>query len=242
MWDFLFRAILRPNSYWGILKKHELTFSHRIDEGNRVYSFIFETDKPLTWSPGEHGVFSFPQKKIEGKSWRAFSIASSEIEGQIRIATNIPDLHSDFKDKLLNLSPGDKISLRGPFGEFRVSKNTKQMVGIAGGIGITPFRAIMYEIAKNKLEGVNLHLIYAGKENYFTYEDKIHNFSNHPNIIVEFVNTPDEVNAKIDSSVQKFGNHAEYFISGSPGMIKAVQMRLKKQGIRKIFNDPFKGY
>lgn len=242
MWDFLLNTLKHPSDYLGILKTNTLVFSHRIDEGNGYYSFIFKPTKPLTWKAGEHGVFTMPDKVINGKAWRAFSIASSATENEIKIGTNIPVEVSDFKAKLMALTAGDKIKMHGPFGEFHLHNKTQQVVGIAGGIGITPFRALMHEIANNQIPGVNLHLIFAGRDNYFTYEAEIRSFSEHPNISTVFINTPDEVNANIDSSVAEFGNNAEYFVSGSPGMIGAVKKTLKEKGIKQIYNDPFKGY
>lgn len=242
MWDFLLNACKHPIDYFGIIKTNTLNYSHRFDEGNGYYSFVFKTNKPISWRAGEHGVFTMPNKVINGKAWRAFSIASSESEGEIRIGTNVPAEASHFKANLMAMKPGDEITMHGPFGEFHLHRNTKQIVGIAGGIGITPFRALMHEIAHNKITNVKLDLIFAGRENYFTYESEIRNFSEHEMIDTIFVNTPDEVNATIDKLVAEFGNQAEYFISGSPGMIGAVKKTLQQKGIKKIFNDPFKGY
>lgn len=213
-----------------------------VDEGKGTYSFIFTTKEPINWREGEHAVFTMPNHQVTGRTWRAFSIASSPNEGEIRIGTVILDEASDFKKKLKALRPGEQISMRGPFGEFHLTDQSHWVVGIAGGIGITPFRSILHSINSGSIKNVNIELIYAGRDNYFAYEEEMRAFAEHPNIEIVFVNTPDEVNAEIDARTARFGNDADYYISGSPGMIGAIRNRLQGQGIKKIFNDPFKGY
>ncbi len=242
MLDFFLRALLHPIDYLGLLIKHRVSFIEHNDEGNGTHSFIFESKTPITWKAGQHSVFTFPNKKITGKKWRAFSIASSAAEKQIRITTTIPDKPSDFKQKLQELSLGDTIVMHGPFGEFHTHTNGKKIIGIAGGVGITPFRAIAYEIANNINTNSELELIYAGKNNYFAFKEEFDGFAAHPQITIHYVNTPDEVNAKIEDMVNRYANSAMYFISGSPGMIAAIKKHLRELGIISIINDPFKGY
>lgn len=177
---------------------------------------------------------------MQGKKLRAFSIASSQHENEVKIATIISNTPSDFKQKLFALEPGEEILLNGPFGEFHVAPGTT-MVGIAGGIGITPFRAVAYEIVNGHIDAT-LTLIYAGKNNYFAFKEEFDKFANHPNITVIYVNTPYEVNAEIKQVVSFLKNKATYYISGSPGMIGAIRKALTEQGVKKIINDPFKGY
>lgn len=242
MFDFLLQFVCSPKDYIGILKKNTIIFRERVDEGNGNYSFIFDMPSPLRWKAGQHGVFTMPNQNVSGKKWRAFSVASSAIENEIRIGTSIPPTPSDFKQKMLSLKPNDTICMRGPFGEFYINKGKKHIVAIAGGIGITPLRAIMVEIANDLHPDVTLELIYAGKNNHFTYGESCAEFEKHPNVSITYVNTPEEVNSAIDHAVQTHKNAADYYISGSPGMIHAIKDRLTKAGIKKIVNDPFKGY
>lgn len=242
MLDLISRAILHPLNYAGVIFSHKLYFEKHLEEGNGAHSFIFVSKKPFTWKAGQHGIFSIPSLKTSGKNWRVFSIASSSLENEVRISTNIPEVPSDFKAKLVSFKLGDVIYMNGPIGELYVHKNTKQIVGIAGGIGITPFRPMLLELSKPDAPDVKLHLIYAGKNNYFTFCAECEMYTNSKNITISFVNTPEEVNLEIDKSVNIFGNSAEYFISGSPGMVGAVKKRLEGFGIKKIFNDPFSGY
>ncbi|MGI9257217.1 MAG: NADH:ubiquinone reductase (Na(+)-transporting) subunit F [Gammaproteobacteria bacterium] len=46
---------------------------------------------------------------------------------------------------LFSLSPGDRIAVSGPFGEFRARESGGEMIFIAGGVGIAPIRSIILD-------------------------------------------------------------------------------------------------
>jgi ferredoxin-NADP reductase len=238
MLELIIRALLHPLDYIGFFRKRTLVLKERIDEGNNIYSFVFTSDTHFTWKAGQHGVFSFPHKKVSGKTWRAFSIASAPEEGVVRITTIIKDEPSDFKRQLLALTPGETITLHGPFGEMYVRPHMKHIIGIAGGIGITPFRALIYALHEGSLD-TKLTLIYSaiGVHTYKTAFDALQ----HKNIRIIYTHTPQEVEHEL-SALTSQHKGATYFLSGSPGMITALRKALIRQGIKDIVNDTFKGY
>lgn len=165
MIDFSLRALRHPTDYLGVLKWHRVKLVRTEHCVENIYSFVFEKPPGLSWKAGQHGVCWFFDEHLEAGRWRAFSIASSAYENELRIATIIPETPSAFKQKLNALKPGQHIWLQGPFGEFHASEKT-QLVGIAGGIGITPFRALAYEVAHKHLPDVSLTLIYSAQNEY----------------------------------------------------------------------------
>lgn len=64
-----------------------------------------------------------------------------------------------------NFKPGTQINTTGPHGDFCYSpiRDTKDIVCIAGGCGITPFRSMIREFAHNN-EDINLTLLYGCKD------------------------------------------------------------------------------
>ncbi len=241
MLDVITRALRHPLDYMPVINRRTLILEEIHQESAYIYSFIFKSEHPLTWKPGQHGIFYFPNTPKTGRWWRAFSIASSPHEHVIKISTTIQDTPSDFKKKLKTLQKGDRIYMHGPFGEFHTRPSISRIVGIAGGIGITPFLALIKDIASGAIAETHLTLIYGSKDVY-TFKEELDALSSHSCIDIIYTVTPEELNATLDAQVTKNGNSASYFISGSPGMIKAVRTALKNKGIRHIVNDTFTGY
>ena len=241
MKSLITRACLHPIDYSGALTKRKIIFKEKVQESPGIYSFIFDLEKPCTWQAGQHAIFTLPGKQVQGKTWRPFSVASSPCEGVIRIGTNVPAEPSDFKKKLMELRPGEEAAMYGPFGEFHRGSGLSQIVGIAGGIGITPFRSLIADIVANQDEHTNLTLIYSAKDSY-TYQAELDKWAEDPRINIIYTHTPDEVNAALTEQINTYRNRAHYFIAGPPGMIEALRKTLQQKGIKKIVNDPFKGY
>jgi len=243
MWDFILRALAHPGDYIGIIRNHTLTLVESHDEGGGVFRFSFRAERPLVWKAGQHGLFVFSGKMMEGKNWRPFSICSSTADGVIEIATQISDTPSAFKAALRDLAIGGTITMYGPYGEFHLSANDTIIVGIAGGIGITPFFSILKELSRDHNSSRQLHLIYAGKEGYFAFKDECQRMDSECDAIdTMYVEKREDVAQAVENAIKTYGNNATYFISGSPGMITALKDTLKKAGIKRIVNDPFKGF
>lgn len=244
MWDVIIRAVRHPLDYFPVIFRRTLILQEITQESADIYSFIFKPKAPLRWKAGQHGIFMFPigsGKRLGGKFWRAFSIASSCHEGVVRISTIIKEEPSEFKKNLRAMKPNDVLTMHGPFGEFHTSKKICRIVGIAGGIGITPFRALIKDIASGVIAETKLTLIYSALGVY-TYKEELDTLVKHPSIEIIYTHTPDEVKAEVDAQIAQHGNSASYFISGSPGMIKAIRASLKQKGMRHIVNDSFRGY
>lgn len=241
MLDVITRALRHPLDYFPVVNRRKLVFKERIQESEEIYSFIFVPAHRLTWKAGQHGIFLFPQSPWKGRFWRAFSIASSSQEGVIRISTIIKKEHSEFKERLLQLQRGDTLIMHGPFGEFHAANHISRIIGIAGGIGITPFRALVKDIVNGVIPHTTLTLIYSAIGPY-TFKEELDTLAQHPSVEIIYTQTPEEVNAALDAQIAMHGNSASYFISGSPGMIKALRTSCKSKGIRHIVNDPFRGY
>jgi NAD(P)H-flavin reductase len=240
MFDLLTRAFFHPFDYIGVVRCRTLFLISHTESDDNIHTFVFKPTKPLTWRAGQHAIFTLPEANVNGKTWRPFSVASSAHEGVIQISTVIPSEASDFKKKLLRLRHDDPIRMYGPFGEFHASRKKQHIVGIAGGIGITPFRALAYEISRRHLLNTRLTLIYSAREAH-TYR---HEFSTWQNnyLRVMYVHTKEDVEHALKTQYDLHGNRADYYVSGSPAMITSISAYAQTLGISKIVSDPFKGY
>jgi ferredoxin-NADP reductase len=89
-----------------------------------------------------------PETDAEGTT-RSFSIASAPFEADLTVATRIRD--TAFKRVLKAMPSGSEVSIVGPFGSFTLRQNSRPAVLLAGGIGVTPFRSMLLQAAREKL-------------------------------------------------------------------------------------------
>lgn len=113
-------------------------------EANDIFSFIFAPDQPLQWKPGQllRYVLNHSNPDDRGVE-RFFSIASAPHEKHVMLTTRFASKSSSCKKAFKNLRRGDAIEAHDLEGDFVVDDSEKTFVFIAGGIGITLFRAIL---------------------------------------------------------------------------------------------------
>ena len=226
----------------GLARKGKIRLLGKVKSVDDLYIFDFTIPDGVTWTAGEHALFILPGHSIKGRRWRAFSVASIPEEGLLRIATRISDNPSPYKAFLRDAEPGQTLSIRGPFGWFVFRDESSPVVMIAGGIGITPCRAL---VRKNSVDsGRDVVLIYSSPGGYLFKNE----FDSEPDSKdgIEIHYTSDRVATfeAAGKAVEQYGPEAFYFISGARTMYKSVKKELKKQGIRnnRIVIDPFLGY
>lgn len=229
-----------------IKKNVKITFDEKIQETSDVYSFIFDSPKDFQWKPGQHGVFKFTDREIkEGKDFRIFSFASINGERKIIISTRIIDEPSEFKKNLLDLSKGDTMTVDGPMGKFAIEDYQRPSIILAGGIGITPIRAIAKHIDAAKIKCKDLKILYSDDRGEFAYTDTLKSISNNTDgLDIEFISDRDVFTDKMDEYAKKNKNNSFYYISGTPGMVSFFTDKLKGFGIdeNNIVTDTFMGY
>lgn len=223
----------------GIFHSDTLTLKASENPFGDYWIFDFDAGEN-TWITGEHALFTVPGE-YKWKKWRAMSIASNHEEGIVKIGTRISDTPSTYKTALKNLKVWDEVKMRGPFGWFKLQDDTSPVIMIAGGIWITPFRALIDRLHDAHREIV---LLYSSRD-WYLFKDEFDEISwQNPNIKIHYISGRDELKDFTDRYAQKHRNNADYFISGLPKMIASVKKNLKSHWIKgnNIFNDSFYGY
>jgi ferredoxin-NADP reductase len=129
-----------------------LRFVHQQYEAENATSFFFQPDSPLTFRAGQYLRYVLPHADPDTRGTsRSFSIASSPDEPRLRLTTRLSTPPSTFKEALAGLQPGAMVDASGPFGNFVYSESDVPAVFIAGGIGITPMRSILGDLASRKM-------------------------------------------------------------------------------------------
>lgn len=230
-------------NFLSIFKKHEIYLRDKYREVGDIYTFVFDIKKPINWKAGQHGIFTINHIKIN-RPTRAFSIASTSSEGHIKISMKISEEPSDFKKSLLDLELGKKILMRGPIGSL-YAQSQKPLLFIAGGIGITPYRALIKERILNSADFSNdIHLLYMDSREEFIYVDELENASKESSIKIRYIANRDDLHLEIERFVKEYKNEAEYFIVGPKTMIRSIETLLRNKDIKKrnIKKDTFIGY
>jgi ferredoxin-NADP reductase len=230
----------------GLFQKNTILFEEKIIENEGVVSFLFTPVGNLTWLPGQHAGFTIPKANAAGKPTKPFSIASTPDEGVIRVTTKVPENPSAYKRYLMSLNPGDSIIMSGPIGNFYVEDTSKSILFIAGGIGITPYRALLKNYDKNKTSTLpNFKLLYINSSSEFTYKNELDALQEANDFIsIKYLTERTTLTEEITRFANEHGNNACYFISGTPDMINSIKELLKENGIRPkaIKSDSFRGY
>jgi Na+-transporting NADH:ubiquinone oxidoreductase subunit F len=204
--------------------------------------------------------------------FRAYSMANHPAEGNIimlniRIATPPwdrannkwmdvnPGICSSF---VFSRKPGDKVTISGPYGEFRINPTQREMVYIGGGAGMAPLRSQIFHLFHTERTNRKVSYWYGGrslKELFYTehfrkIEQEFPNFKYH----IALSEPLPEDNWKVKSSVTSndgdgfvgfihnalYENYLkthpepediEYYLCGPPLMIQAVMKMLDSLGV-----------
>jgi len=214
-------------------KVTKISFVEKTNEHNDVHTFAFASEKKLHHIAGQHGIFILPKFK----GIHIFSLASAPEEKNILIGTHARE-GSHYKTTLSALKSGDTMTLVGPVMNFILDKRIKNVVFLAQGIGITPFRSILMH---KKLTGlsVNCTLIHVDSQEH-TYREISENIAD----ITYYPVNPEEFTQNVTSVVSQQDAGTAYYVSGSPRFVKATKQTLQNLGVakRSIKKDGFLGY
>lgn len=218
------------------MARYVLKLLETIELGQDYVLFQFEKPQDFDFEEGQYGVFLHVDKEIEGRRMRAFSFASSSDRTTLDIATKIVDEPSDFKQKMMELKPGDTMTVDGPMGNF-IHDKVRPNVLIAGGIGITPIRSILQQYGGQ----TRFHLVYSERHHHFPFQKELEDMPNVNDIYVSGIET---TTGAIEAAVANHGNGAAYYISGSPGFITGIKAILEDLSVDSgnITFDRFTGY
>jgi len=218
--------------------------------------FRFELTDPLqiSFMPGQYVQLLTPvYEKSSEEVYRAYSVASDPAQKNIidLIIRLVPGgICTTYCFEYLKV--GDEIKMNGPYGEFRLTDTDAEMVWVAGGSGMAPFVSILYEMRNSNNHRKAVYYFGANKVEELFLTDQMKQFEKDlPNFkFVPIVAQPGEgknwdgetglVTQAVQRNVKNAGD-CEGYLCGSPGMIDAAIVVLKKLGLNenKIYYDKF---
>lgn len=225
-----------------------LTFIEKVQNTPDCFSFFFNPSGPVIFKAGQYMNFTLPHDDPDNRGIsRFFTIASAPHESRIMVTTRIAqERSSTFKKTLMRIKKGQNILAMPPQGEFIIEDYSKSYVFVAGGIGITPSRAILFDLDYNKkIKEMKIFLLYSNRGNDIVFKDEFDLLANrNSSFKVRYVISPEVCNIELLRVVVPYYRDKVYFISGPAGMVKSIGESLSADKIpdSQLRYDFFPGY
>jgi Na+-transporting NADH:ubiquinone oxidoreductase subunit F len=150
------------------------------------------------------------------------------------------------------LKEGDEVYFNGPYGEFRLSEQHREMVWIAGGSGMAPFWSLLRHMAEQSIERTTTYFFGALSQRDLFYVEELRAFEEKHDwfSFVPALSKPDTdsewggetglITDVVDRHIGD-GREKEGYLCGSPGMIDASIKVLEAHDLatERIYYDKF---
>ncbi len=215
-------------------------------ETHDVTSFLFRSEEPLRWQAGQFLRYRLPHSEPDARgTTRYFTIASAPFEGHAMLTTRFTgERSSTFKRALRGLPIDAQVEVDTPAGDFTLPDPGLPHVLIAGGIGITPFRAMLLDL-DHREHPLNATLLYANRTSDFVYLREIDALRRrHPRLVVRHFVSPQRISQDSIASVVPELEAAVFLVSGPEPFVEGLGRMLAEMGVPKtrLKQDYFPGY
>jgi ferredoxin-NADP reductase len=214
-------------------------------EDTRTLQLTLEDNSIPLYVPGQFMSVYFPETTTpEGK---AYSISSAPGESTINITVKAT---GEFSGKLCSMVEGDKILASLPYGFFHSDQEATDLVMIAAGIGITPFRGMIIH-ALHRTPKRKLSLFYSNKKSTdIVFADFFTELCAKEKITIHhFITEEDHTDFPAacrritteDILTKHTKKESEFFICGGASFVRNLHQGLKQSGISEehIYSEVF---
>jgi predicted ferric reductase len=216
--------------------RHRFTVVDVREETDGVVSvYISGRDLDKTRAaPGQFFRWRFLSKEL---FWGSHPYSLSAMPGPdlLRITVKARGHHSG---SMAHLRPGTKVIAEGPYGAFTPSLSGRRVLMIAGGVGITPIRAMFAALPKRASEGVTL-IYRASHPREIVFRQELDAIAADRNATVHYVTgsraelgydplAPEEIGALVPGP-----QRCEAYVCGPNGMTQAAVESLRALGVKR---------
>jgi predicted ferric reductase len=252
-WVALYAAVFGTILAWRVGRPIVFNLRHRLwvhavrPEADGVVSLYIagvDLDR-IDAQPGQFFLWRF----LGGTGWaKAHPFSLSAIPNDRHLRITVKDLGDDSR-RIQHLQPGTRVFAEGPYGTFTAQRRTRRrVVLIAGGIGITPLRAVLESL---RADPGDVTLLYrAAHERDLAFRNELGALAERRGIELHALIGP-EIG---DDQTDRLGlpalralvpdiAHRDVFVCGPPAMVDAVRRRLVRLRVprRQIHFERF-GY
>jgi ferredoxin-NADP reductase/DMSO/TMAO reductase YedYZ heme-binding membrane subunit len=224
--------------------RHQFTVTSVQPEAPGIVSvFISGRDLgKLRAEPGQFFRWRFLTRELGWQS-HPYSLSAMPQADQMRITVKARGDHSG---SMARLRPGTRVIAAGPYGAFTPSLSRRRVVLIAGGVGITPIRAMFAALPKRMADGITL-IYRASHPRDVLFSRELDAIAADRNATVHYViGSRDHLgyDPLEPGHLQRLapGLHRyEAYVCGPPGMTQAAMAALRAAGIprRRIHHESF---
>jgi ferredoxin-NADP reductase len=137
------------------------------------YDFLFRAPRKLAFAPGQYLEWTLALDRSDSRgNRRYFTVASAPSEDALRLGVKFYPAPSAFKRRLAAMAAGDTIYATQVAGDFVMPRNpSTKLAFLAGGIGITPFRSMLWDLIERD-EARPIIVLYGNeRQQDFAYSD-----------------------------------------------------------------------
>jgi predicted ferric reductase len=226
--------------------RHRLRVHEVVRESDQVVS-IYVTGRGLERLGAEAGQFFRWRFLCGGLWWQAhpFSLSAAPTPAMLRLTVKIVGDHTR---ALQRLRPGVRVIAEGPYGAVTGAQRTRRRVMlIAGGIGITPMRALLEALPAGPGD---LTLVFRGDpRGARVFAQELEGLARRRRALVHYVLGPsakccprhDPLSAQRLRELVPDVAHRDAYLCGPPGMMASAQRALRQAGVprRRIHAERF---
>jgi predicted ferric reductase len=224
-----------------LTKKHPFEVSRVASAGKDAQTLELKpvNGKNLEYLPGQFAFFSFKSRQLSAE-WHPFTLSSSPTRpNNLQITVRSC---GDWTDQVKTIQTGDRVLVHGPFGRFShvLEPDSKEVIMIAGGIGITPMLSMLRALADNN-DQRKITLLWSNRsaeyefnsDELLTFSGNMPSFNYHP-VFTDKQESKGEYGRlnldKLKPLLSDSSRDALIFLCGPPPMIHAVRRYLISLG------------
>lgn len=208
-------------------------------ETSDTFSLILKPEKPFSFKAGQFCFLRLNKDKLYAR--HPFTVSSAPEEYELKFTAK---LTGRFTKALSELKIGEEVIIDGPYGIFNIEDDSKDLIFMAGGVGITPFMSIIADRLKTG-KTQNIILLYGSRTKQdIIYRQELDNIKkdwfkktyilSHERVLAE---TPDyEIGYIREEIIKKYAgdmHNSLFYICGPELMKDSLLEILNKLGVKK---------
>ena len=237
---------------------YPVKLKNRFPVAERTMAFQFEKPANFIFRSGQWIDITqlHPAETDAEGNVRGFSIASAPYEDTLMVATRMRD--TAFKRELAKVPLNTEVKISEPGGNLTLHNNVaRTAVFLAGGIGVTPIRSILFYAAKQRLAHrilfffsnrrpedapflADLQALQKENPNYTFIPSMTEMAKSHR----QWNGETGYINKEMLEKYLSAAKSPIYYIVGPPGMVKALHSMVNESGVDDddIRTEDFSGY